>query len=66
MSNQTERTGTSATKAKNKYNSKAYDKFLVVVPKGQKAVIDAKVKEFGYTSRNEFIQAAIKAFEPAK
>ena len=52
MSTQTERAGTSATKAKNKYNAKAYDNFLVVVPKGQKNEIDAKAKELGYKSRD--------------
>ena len=66
MSTQTERAGTSATKAKIKYNAKAYDNFLVVVPKGQKNEIDAKAKELGYKSRNEFILAAINAFDVEK
>ena len=47
--------GTPATKAKNKYNAKAYDQFLVTVPTGQKAA-----KKQGYKSRNEFIVAAIE------
>ena len=51
---------TAATRAKQKYNAKAYDQFLVVVPKGQKGEIDRYVKEQGYKSRNEFILSAIK------
>lgn len=66
MSNQTERTGTSATRAKNKYNAKAYDNFQVVVPKGKKAEIDTKAKDLGYNSRNEFVLAAINAFDVKK
>ena len=66
MSTQTEHTGTSATKAKNKYNAKAYDNFLVVVPKEKKAEIDARAKALGYKSRNEFILAAINAFDIKK
>ena len=37
--------GTPATKAKNKYNAKAYDQFLVTVPTGQKAEIDKEAKK---------------------
>lgn len=56
-----EKTGrTPATKAKNKYNAKAYDQFLVTVPTGQKAEIDKEAKKQGYKSRNEFIVAAIE------
>ena len=40
--------GTAATKAKNKYNAKAYDQFLVTVPAGEKAEIDKAAKEQGY------------------
>lgn len=52
--------GTPATKAKNKYNAKAYDQFLVTVPTGQKAEIDKEAKKQGYKSRNEFVVAAIE------
>lgn len=52
--------GTPATKAKNKYNAKAYDQFLVTVPTGQKAEIDEEAKRQGYKSRNEFVVAAIE------
>ena len=51
--------GTPATKAKNKYNAKAYDQFLVTVPSGEKENIDKAAKEQGYSSRNEFVVAAI-------
>ncbi len=51
--------GTSATRAKNKYNAKAYDQFLVTVPAGRKAEIDKAIKELGFHSRNEFVVAAI-------
>ena len=49
-----------STIAKNKYNAKAYDQFLVTVPTGQKAEIDKEAKKQGYKSRNEFIVAAIE------
>jgi hypothetical protein len=51
--------GKPSTKAKNKYNAKAYDQFLVTVPTGEKAEIDRVAKEQGYNSRNEFVVAAI-------
>lgn len=51
--------GTAATKAKNKYNAKAYDQFRVLVPKGEREKIDQAAKEQGYKSRNEFVIAAI-------
>jgi hypothetical protein len=55
-----ERTGgTPATRAKNKYNAKAYDQFLVTVPRGEKAEIDRVAKEQGYSSRNAFVVDAI-------
>ena len=51
--------GKPSTKAKNKYNAKAYDQFLVTIPTGEKAEIDRIAKEQGYSSRNEFVVAAI-------
>lgn len=51
--------GKPATRAKNKYNAKNYDQFLITVPKGQKAEIEKAAEEQGYKSRNEFIVAAI-------
>lgn len=54
-----EKFGKASTRAKNKYNAKAYDQFLVTVPAGQKDVIDQAVTKQGYKSRNEFVVAAI-------
>ena len=51
--------GKASTRAKNKYNAKAYDQFLVTVPAGQKEIINTAAKEQGYNSRNEFIVKAI-------
>lgn len=48
-----------STRAKNKYNAKTYDQFLVTVPAGQKEIINTAAKEQGYNSRNEFIVKAI-------
>jgi len=55
----TEDNRASRTKSKNKYNAKAYDRFSVVVPKGEMQEIDRAAKEQGYKSRNEFVIAAI-------
>ena len=41
--------GKASTRAKNKYNAKAYDQFLVTVPAGQKEIIN--------TAANETLQA---------
>ena len=51
--------GKASTRAKNKYNAKAYDQFLITVPTGHKDLISAAAKEQGYSSRNEFIVTAI-------
>lgn len=52
--------GTSATKAKNKYNAKAYDRLTVLVKAGEKESIKAEAERQGYKSLNDFINAAIK------
>lgn len=52
--------GKAATRAKNKYNAKTYDQFIVTVPVGQKTEIDKEAKKQGYKSRNEFVVAAIE------
>lgn len=49
-----------ATKAKNKYNSKAYDQWLITAPKGKKEECDAAAEKAGYDSRNKFILDAIE------
>lgn len=51
--------GKASTRAKNKYNAKAYDQFLITVPSGSKEKIDKIARELGYSSRNAFIIAAI-------
>lgn len=53
------KTKTSST-VKNRYNSKAYDRIGVMVPKGQKATIEAAAAGAG-ESVNMFIQKAILA-----
>ncbi len=55
-----ERTGTSATKAKNKYNDANYDRLYPYVKKGKKAEYEAAAKTAGYDSLNEFIIDAIE------
>ncbi|BFH12352.1 hypothetical protein J6TS7_16030 [Paenibacillus dendritiformis] len=47
-----------ATRAKNKYNAANYDKFGVLVPKGERARIDAAASKSG-KSRNAFVVEAI-------
>lgn len=51
--------GQSATKAKNKYNDKAYDQVRVVVKKGQKEVIKAYAESQGL-SINGYINKLIE------
>lgn len=51
--------GDSATRAKAKYNAKAYDIFQIVVPKGKKDEITDAAEKLGYKSRNEFVSEAI-------
>lgn len=54
-----EQKGTSATKAKNKYNAAAYDRLYPYVPKGRKAVYESAAKASDM-SLNEFITSAIE------
>lgn len=49
----------SRTKSKNRYNAKNYDRFNVVLPKGQLKTLDDTIKQLGYKSRNEFVLSAI-------
>lgn len=53
-----ERKGTSATRAKNKYNAANYDRLYPYVPKGRKEIYEAAAKATGM-SLNEFIIAAL-------
>ena len=50
--------GTSATRAKNKYNAQNYDRLYPYVKKGRKAVYEAAAKRAGITL-NEFITMAL-------
>lgn len=50
--------GTARTKANNKWNSKAYDRINLTVPKGQKEAIKAHAESRG-ESVNGFINRAI-------
>ena len=53
-------TGKAATRAKNKYNAANYDSLRIVVPKGQKATVEAAAKEAG-ESINQYTQKALLA-----
>ena len=48
-----------ATKYKNDFQKEKYDRIIVNVTKGQKAVIDAEAKKQGYKSLNAFVVEAI-------
>lgn len=48
-----------STVAKNKYNAKAYDNLRIVVPKGQKAIIQAHASKYDKGSINGFVRRAI-------
>lgn len=56
-----ERAGTAATKAKQKYNTKAYDRLYPYVHKGKKAVYQAAADRMSL-SLNEFVEQACDAF----
>jgi len=49
-----------ATRAKNKYNSKVYDQWLITAPKGKKEEYNLAAETAGYESRNKFILDAIE------
>ena len=50
--------GKSSTRAKNKYNANNYDSLRIVVPKGQKEIINAHAQSRG-ESLNGFVKRAI-------
>ena len=50
---------TARTRANRKYNEKAYYRFQLSVPKGERTDIDEAVKKSGL-SRNAFIVTAVK------
>jgi predicted HicB family RNase H-like nuclease len=49
-----------ATKAKNKYNSKAYDRFHISVKKGNKAIIETAAKNENKSLNSYVIEAVDK------
>lgn len=49
--------GSSATKAKNKYNQKNYDRFILNLPKGEKERYKAIAEESGMSLSAYIIQA---------
>lgn len=51
--------GTAATRAKNKYNAAAYDRLYPYVPKGRKAIYEEAAKDAGM-SLNEFVIEALE------
>lgn len=54
--------GKTSTASKSKYNAKAYDNIGVIVPKGQKAVIQAIASRYGLSLNgyiNHLIEEAI-------
>lgn len=53
-----ENKGNSQTRAKNKYNAKAYDSLRIVVKKGRKEIIKAHAEKQG-ESINGFVSRAI-------
>ena len=58
--------GTSATRAKNKYNAKAYDRLHVSVKKGQKEEIEKVAASQGLSTNAFIVQAIDKAMEEAQ
>ena len=57
---ETKKTGKAATRAKNKYNSNNYDSLRIVVPKGQKQVIEAHAQSKG-ESINGLVNTLLRA-----
>lgn len=53
------KSSTAATRAKNKYRDKTYDRMEIVVPKGYKEKIENLVTLGKATSRNAYIFTAI-------
>lgn len=57
---ETPKRGKASTRAQNKYNAKAYDRLAIIVPKGQKATIQAAADEAG-ESINQYTNKALLA-----
>lgn len=54
-----ERKGTSATRAKNKYNGENYDRLYPYIEIGKKSIYQKAVESGGYESLNELIEKEI-------
>lgn len=52
--------GEAATKAKNKYRDKNYDRMELAVPRGMKDLVKKVAKEQGYNSHTSYIVEAVK------
>ncbi|MBQ3583811.1 MAG: hypothetical protein IJA27_03765 [Lachnospiraceae bacterium] len=52
--------GTAATRAKNKYRDKTYERMELILPKGLKADITELVKQGKASSNNSYVVSAIK------
>ena len=48
-----------SSEVKNRYNAKAYDRITIVVPKGEKTIIEKHAKSI-YPSTNSYIYQLIK------
>ena len=51
---------TAATRAKNKYRDKTYDRMELTLPKGMKAEIVERVRQGKADSNNAYVVAAVK------
>lgn len=51
---------TAATRAKNKYRDKTYDRMELTLPKGMKAEIVEQVRQGKADSNNAYVVAAVK------
>jgi lysophospholipid acyltransferase (LPLAT)-like uncharacterized protein len=51
---------TAATRAKNKYRDKTYDRMELALPKGLKAEIVEQVRQGKAKSNNDYVVAAVK------
>lgn len=63
--------GKASTRAKNKYNAENYDSLRIVVPKGQKATIQAAAEREGesvngYTNKALLARLGLRAWPEAK
>lgn len=56
-----EKKGTAATRAKNKYNAENYDRLYPYVKKGKKELYLKAVTAGGFDSLNDFIELALDA-----